>query len=217
MKEVKLNELIKSRIVSIPVYVLRILKEFNLTSDEMLLLLFLYNENGEVFNPNLIADGLNMDLLSVMKIISSLSDKGIVNVTTKTNEAKRKEEIIDLAMLFEKITIEIMEEMNTKEDEDTNIYDILTEEFGKKLTPMECEMVESWKKNNYSNELIIEAVREAILNGVSSLRYIDKILYEWDKKGYKKKEDIKKINSKEDKKEKIEIFNCDWLDSDEEI
>ena len=74
-----------------------------------------------------------------------------------------------------------------------------------------------WKKNNYPDELIKEAIREATLNGVSSLRYIDKILYEWNKKGYKKKEDLKKNTKKEDTKEKIEIFDCDWLDSDEEI
>ncbi len=81
---------------------------------------------------------------------------------------------------------------------------------------MECEMISSWKKNNYTDELIKEAVREATLNGVSSLRYIDKILYEWSKKGYKNKEDLKK-NKKEEKKEEIEIYNCDWLDSDEEL
>ena len=75
-------------------------------------------------------------------------------------------------------------------------------------------MVSSWKKNGYPDELIKEAVREATLNGVTSLRYIDKILYEWNKKGYQKKEDIKR---KEEKKEKVEIYNCDWLDSDEEL
>ncbi len=214
MNQVKLNELIKSKVINIPLYVLRIFKEFNLNVEEIILLLYLYNQDGEVFNPNKIALGLNMDLLKVMKVVSSLSDKGLVNVTTKTNEAKVKEEIIDLTDLYEKISIKLMGEMNKEDEKEINIYDIFSEEFGRKLTPMECEMITSWKKNNYSDELIKEAVREATLNGVSSLRYIDKILYEWNKKGYKKKEDIKKTK---DNKEKIEIFDCDWLDSDEEI
>ena len=214
MNQVKLNELIKSKMINVPVYVLKIFKEFNLTIDEIILLLFLYDKDGVVFNPNLIAEELNMELLDVMKIISSLSDKGLVNIVTKTNEAKVKEEIIDLSLLFEKITIKMMEAMNNKDHNDINIYDIINEEFGRKLTPMECEMITSWKKNNYSDELIKEAVREATLNGVSSLRYIDKILFEWNKKGYKKKEDIKNTSKKQ---EKVEIFDCDWLDSDEEI
>ena len=214
MNQVKLNELIKSKMINIPLYVLRIIKEFNLTSDEIILLLFLYNSDGEVFNPKFIGDSLNISLTNVMKIVSSLSDKGIVNVISKTNEAKVKEEIIDLSDLFNKITVKLVEEMNKTKDNDINIYDILNEEFGRKLTPMECEMINTWINNNYPLELIKEAIREATLNGVSSLRYIDKILYEWNKKGYKKKEDIKK-NTKS--KEKIEIFDCDWLDTDEEI
>ena len=216
MNQVKLNELIKSKVINIPIYVLRILKEFNLTIDEMILLLFLYDKDGEVFNPNLIADNLNMDLLSVMKIISSLSNKKLVNVITKKNENKIKEEVIDLSLFFEKITIKMMEEMNNNKEEDINIYEIISSEFGKKLTPMECEMIETWQKNGYSKELIVEAVREATLNGVSSLRYIDKILFEWNKKGFKNKEDVKKKNKKEDEK-KVEIYKCDWLDSDEEL
>ena len=215
MNQVKLNELIKSKMINIPIYVLRIFKEFNLTIDEMLLLLFLYDKDGEVFNPTLIAENLNMELLSVMKTVSILSDKGLVNVVTKKNEAKVKEEIIDLSLVYEKITMKLVNEINNQED-DTNIYEVIANEFGRKLTPMECEMIDSWKKNKYPLELIIEAVREATLNGVSSLRYIDKILYEWNKKGYKNKDDLKN-NKKENKKEKIEIYNCDWLDSDEEL
>ena len=214
MNQVKLNELIKSEMINIPIYVLKIIKEFNLTVDEMVLLLYLYNKDGEVFNPKLISDNLNMKLMDVMKIVSSLSDKGLVNVVSKTNEAKVKEEIIDLEGLYGKVTIKLVDEMNKDKEEEINIYNILNEEFGRKLTPMECEMVSSWKKNGYPDELIKEAVREATLNGVSSLRYIDKILYEWNKKGYKKKEDIKRVNKVVEKKE---IYNCDWLDSDEEI
>lgn len=214
MNQVKLNELIKSKIINIPLYVLRIFKEFNLNIDEMLLLLFLYNQDGEIFNPKLIADSLGMDLMKVMEVVSSLSDKGLINVVTKTNETKLKEEVLDLSLLFDKITLKMMDKMNKKEEAEVNIFDVIASEFDRKLTPMECEMITAWKENNYSNELIIEAIREATLNGVSSLRYIDKILYEWNKKGYKKREDIKKNPKKE---ENVEIYNCDWLDSDEEI
>ena len=214
MNQLRLNELIKSKMVNIPVYVLGILKDFDLNVDEIILLLFLYNQDGEVFDPSLIADSLNMELIVVMKVVSSLSNKGLVNIKSKTNGAKVKEEVIDLEGLFEKITLKMMEKMNNNKDSNINIYDILEEEFGRKPTPMECDMITSWKKNDYSDELIKEAIREATLNGVSSLRYIDKILYEWNKKGYKKKEDIKK---NEKKNEKIEIFDCDWLDSDEEL
>ena len=61
--------------------------------------------------------------------------------------------------------------------------------------------------------MIKEALKEASLNGVSNLRYIDKILFDWMKKGIRKKEDIKK----EEKAVEMEIFNCNWLDDEDEI
>ncbi len=217
MNQVKLNELVKSKTITIPLYVLRMYKEFNLSVDEIVLLFFLYDKDGETFDPILISTSLNIDLRNVMDGMSKLVKKGLLNVETKTNDAGIKEEVLDLSPLFNKITLKIIEELNKEEDNNINVYSILEEEFNRKLTPMECEMVDDWKKNNYSNELIKEAVREATLNGVNSLRYIDKILYEWNRKGYKKKDDIKRNYPKEETNEKIEIYNCDWLDSNEEI
>ena len=214
MNQVKLTELIRSKTISIPLYVLRMYKDFNLSVDEMILLLFLYDKDKEVFNPKLIAESLNFDLIHVMESVSKIVDKGLINVVTIENELGIKEEVFDLTPLFNKITLKIIDELNTKEKDEINVYSILEEEFGRKLTPLECEMVDDWNKNNYSSDLIREAVKEAVLNGVNSLRYIDKILYEWNKKGYKKCEDIKKIPKK---KEQVEIYNCDWLDADEEI
>ena len=217
MNQVKLNELIKSKIISIPLYVLKMYKEFNLTTDEIVLLFFLYDKDGEVFDPNFIATSLGLDLLNVMDIISKIAKKGLINVATKINDAGIKEEVFDLSPLFNKITMKVIDDLNKEEEKNINVYSIIEEEFNRRLTPMECEMVDDWKKNDYSSELIKEAVREATLNGVNSLRYIDKILYEWNRKGYKKKEDIKRNYSKEEPSEKIEIFTGDWLDSDEEI
>ena len=183
----------------------------------MILLLFLYDKDGLVFDPEYISNDLNLDIVKVMDGISKLVKKSLLSIKTKTNELGVKEEVIDLTPLFNKITLKLMEEFNKENDKDINVYSILEEEFDRKLTPMECEMVDDWKKNDYSNEIIKEAVREATLNGVTSLRYIDKILYEWNKKGFKNKEDVKNKNKKEETKEKVEIYNCDWLDSDEEL
>ena len=64
-------------------------------------------------------------------------------------------------------------------------------------------------ESDISEELIKEALKEAILSGVHNLRYIDKILMEWTKKGYKDASDIKRKPEKEDKIE--EIYDYDWL------
>ena len=65
-----------------------------------------------------------------------------------------------------------------------------------------------------NRELILSALKEAVFNGVNNLRYVDKILYEWNKKGIKKVDEIKVSNKKiEDDKEDIS-YEYDWLNED---
>ena len=70
-----------------------------------------------------------------------------------------------------------------------------------------------------SEELIIEALKEATYNGVSNLRYIDKILYEWGKKGFKNKKDVenhlKRKNESENKEDKTLLFEYNWLEDED--
>ena len=80
---------------------------------------------------------------------------------------------------------------------------------------MEYEIITGWIDSGYTEELIILALKEATYNGVSNLRYIDKIIYEWGKKGIKTKEDVEK-NKKQFKSnsEKKEMFDYNWLDEE---
>ena len=66
--------------------------------------------------------------------------------------------------------------------------------------------------------LIIEALKEAIYNNVTSLRYIETILYDWKKKGIKTKEDINKERTryKKSKKEVPEVFDYNWVSGNNE-
>ena len=55
---------------------------------------------------------------------------------------------------------------------------------------MRLKLLKLGYENNISEDLIKEAVKEAVLNGVSNLKYIDKILYEWGKTGIKTVRDV---------------------------
>ena len=220
MKGSKLVDIIKDGNLVIPIYLLKNYKDWKLELNEFVYLMYLYNQgNHFTFDPNLFSVSLNIDLAEIMELTNQLTNKGFITVEVLKNEKGFMEEIVVLDSFFQKVKIYMMDEMNkdnSKEIENSSIYEIIEKEFARTLSSIEYEIIKTWLESGYSEELIKEALREAVLNGVSNLKYIDKILYEWNKKGYKKKEDIKKIN-KDDKKEKIEIFNCDWLDSDEEI
>lgn len=214
MNKVKLNNLIKEGNIVIPLYILKLYKKFNLTLDEFIILMYLYNKDGMVFDPERISIDMGLDIMEVMGYVSVLTDKGIINLDVSKNEKGILEEKINLEKFFEKISLSLINEFSEKEIEhNPNIYKQIEIEFNRKLTPLECEVVKEWQDNNYSDELIKEALKEASINGVSNLRYIDKILFEWDKQGIKVPEDIKR---NKETIEQVEIYNCNWLDDDDE-
>jgi len=214
MNKVKLNNLIKEGNIVIPLYIFKLYKKFNLTLDEFIILMYLYNKDGFIFDPLKISEDLGIDIMEVMGYVSVLTDKGIISLDVLKNEKGMLEEKINLSNFFEKISLSLINEFNDDEVvSDNNIYKTIEIEFNRKLTPLECEVIKEWQDNNYTDELIKEALKEASINGVSNLRYIDKILFEWDKQGIKVPSDIKK--SKEIMND-VEIYNCNWLDDDDE-
>ena len=89
-------------------------------------------------------------------------------------------------------------------------------ELGRNISPMEYEIINAWLEKGFSEELVEGALKEAVYNGVSSLRYIDKILYEWQKKGYKKMTEVEEgiTNRRKEKESSLELFDYNWLEDE---
>ena len=68
----------------------------------------------------------------------------------------------------------------------------------------------------FSEELIEGALKEAVYNGATNMRYIDTVLHSWKKKGYKTMEDVENNLVKEEKNLENTIFEFDWLNDNEE-
>ena len=72
-----------------------------------------------------------------------------------------------------------------------------------------------------SENIIKEVLKEAVFSGVSNLRYMDTILYEWSKNGIKTVEDVEKNRKKKNaQKEKeadidLDIVEWSWFDDEE--
>lgn len=66
-----------------------------------------------------------------------------------------------------------------------SIYEIVEENFGRPLGPMEYEEINSWTDNGINKDLIKYAIKKAVLKGVSNIAYISKTLYEYQKNNIK--------------------------------
>lgn len=205
----KVEKLIEKKDYIVPSLLILNYKKINLTAEELVFIIYVIN-NGEDFNPKKISQDLDLNLDKIMDLINNLTNKGLINLEIKKINNVRSE-YFNIEKIYKKLAFLLVDE---EEKKDNNIFDIFEKEFGRTLSPMEYEIINTWL-DNFKENTIILALKEATYNGVSNLRYIDKILYEWQKKGIKTEEDI--INNKKNfvsKKENKEIFDYDWLNDE---
>ena len=218
MKSDKLINILKEKNLVIPLYLYKSLDKFNIDIESFIILMYFYNSGTNVlFNPETISNDLGIDLLKLMEYITKLTDSKLLTLEVKKNDKGVMEEYINLDMFYEKLMLILMDENNNNED-NGNIFEKIEREFARPLSPIEYELVKAWLENNISQEIIEEALKETTLNGVSNLRYMDKIIYEWGKKGFKTKEDIENnriAHKKAQEKEKVEVFEYNWLDDED--
>lgn len=179
--------------------VVKTIKNLDITLKEFLLLLYFINIKA-LLDLNDIKKVLGFNEEEILNTYTSLITKGLIEVKV-FKESGVVSEVISLDMFYDKLV------MNTKnEKNNTDIYSKFESEFGRSLSPIEYETINRWLENGVSEEIITSALKEAVINGASNLRYIDKIIYEWTKKGVKPKEEDYTF-----------IDDFDWLnDGDEE-
>lgn len=212
MKEKVIN-LIKNSNLSVPKLLIENYKQLKLTEKELIILIYIINEKDITFNPKKISKDLNENLEEIMNIYESLITKDILKIdNTKVNGMRLEQ------MNFDRLYVKLSHLIINEEEpvKEVTIYDTFEEKFGRTLSPMEYAIIGGWLDSDYSEEMIVLALDEAIYNGVYKLNYIDKILFEWNKKGIKNKEDKLKNDTefKNKKEEKKELMDYNWLEDE---
>ena len=223
MKEQVLKILSSKKLV-INEFIIRIAKEKELNLNEFLVLVYFDNSFDNKFDVELIVKTLGIDTAEVMESFNTLMIKGLVSLESVKDLENRNTEEVNLDGLYKLITEEAIVEEKDKEKED--IFKVFESELGRTISSMELEMINGWLTTGTSEEIILGALREAVYNGVTSFRYIDKIIYEWEKKGFKtgsktmddvnkymKSRREEKSKDKEASKKASDVLDYDWIDS----
>ena len=198
------------KLVAETIFIKEALK-LNLSLNEFLLLLYFDNSYDSIFDIALLSKTLNMSEEQILQAYGSLMAKKLIKVVAIKDGYGKVIEKVSLDNFYN----EIKTEYKTKEEEikKEDIYTIFEKEFGRTLSSMDYEIINAWVDNGFSEELVIAALKEAVYNGVPNLRYIDKVLYEWNRKGIKKPTDIKKQleSIPEAPVYEASIMDFDWL------
>mgnify|MGYP004451578105 CR=1 FL=1 len=212
-----LEGLIKEKDYNLKKLLFKIVKDFDLNVNEFMLLIYFMNQDCPILDVNDIHNVTFMEPKIILQSFKALSIKGLIS--TKVTPVKDKiSETIDLTNVYRAMVSDINYDIKKKSEK--NIFEVFEKEFGRTLSPMEYEIINGWLSNQLSEELILGALKEATYNGVSSLRYIDRILLEWSKKGFKNMNDVnnfleKKDNQNKARNEEKVLFDYNWLEDDE--
>lgn len=186
-----------------------------LSLEEFLMLTYFDNDFNNYLNMDELSKNLGIPSDKAYEVFTNLLSKKLIDIKTEKDIEGRMIEKVSLDNFYEMIVEE--EKTEEKKEIKTDIYAKFEQEFARPITSTEYEIINAWLEHNYSEELIVGALKEAVYNGVRNFRYIDKILYEWNKKGFKTMNDVNNHLEHRNtvKKEDSELFDYNWLDDEE--
>lgn len=220
MKE-SLKKVLRSKKFVVSDFLIKIAYEKKLSLNEFLVLIYLENNFSDNFEIELISSSLGISVNDAMEAFNSLTLKGLVSLDSVKGADRRFNEVVNLNNVYDYALEELDNE--TKKEQKEDIFKVFERELGRTISSMELELINGWLVSGTSEEMILGALREAVYNGVSNFRYIDKIIYEWEKKGFKTMEDVNnhlknryqgkdKTQMKVNLKKEQDILDYDWLD-----
>lgn len=217
MNEVVINTL-KAQPIIIPKVLFQNYKKLNITEEELIILICIINQGDKMlYNPAYFTEEIGLDKYKAMQLLNDLAEKGIIEVKVENNKSGKKEEYIYLDFLYNKIFNLLIDlQLGSNKTINSDIFTTFETELGRTISPMEVQIIKDWLHDGITEELIKEALKEAIINNVRNLKYVDRILFNWRSKGFKTKADVlkdKKAFRKAPKKVEP-IYDYNWLEDE---
>lgn len=220
MKE-QLYRLLTSKKLIISDYLIRVAINKNLSLNEFLVLAYYDNSFDKIFEIELLASSLGLPLNEAMNAFNAVMVKGLVSLESIKDIESRYNEVVNLDGFYSMVLDDNYKEVQKNVESD--VFRSFESELGRTMSPMELEKINDWLDRGISEELILGALKEAIYNGVTHFRYIDKIIDTWAKKGFKTMDEVNSYlknrrdeynREKEISKKEQEISDYDWLDEE---
>lgn len=207
-------EFLTERRFTLSSHLIEVALKNNLSLIEFLLLMYFEDTTDKTFDVKKTCEVLNITEQDTLKAFNQLLTLNLIEIESSKDKSNKHCEEISLVPIYRTMFENLEQKKQTKKKE--TIFDMFQKELGRNISPMEYEIINAWLEKGFSEELVEGALKEAVYNGVSSLRYIDKILYEWQKKGYKKMTEVEEgiTNRRKEKESSLELFDYNWLEDE---
>lgn len=182
----------------------------------------LINDGNPFITKDLLSLKMSLDVKEIDKVLALLLTRGFIeyktvnnNTVTTLNPLKEK--------LYREFQISLTKEeslRNSKQvnDELENIYGNFQKLLGRSLSPVEISKIREWVSYGYSDDRIINALKEALNKGKKTLRSVDKILLSWAQRDDIEIEGHTPINEEWNKnlEETIRIAKTPWVNKNDD-
>ncbi|MDQ1145287.1 DNA replication protein [Bacillus sp. SORGH_AS 510] len=167
-------------------------RNLNLSETELVLLLNIltFLEKGNEFpTPEELSSRMTITIAECNEMLRRLIQRGFIEIIDSISTDGIRFEKYSVNPLWEKLVDQFllnktMVNKVEKKAEETDLYTCFEKEFGRPLSPFECESLGMWMDDDHHDPVIIKAaLREAVMSGKLNFRYIDRILFEWKKNG----------------------------------
>jgi len=160
-------------------------KKMGITDTE-LSMIFVIDHLLDLGNKMITADILSlkmpMPVDEIDKCLASLLKKKIIDYVTKNKKMVTTLDPLKKRLLKD-LQISMNEDAKNKDNvEFEKIYESFEKLLVRQLSPVEKSKINEWISYGYKEEMIIDALKEAINKNKKTLRSIDKILLEWGKR-----------------------------------
>ncbi|MCA9766288.1 MAG: DnaD domain-containing protein [Carnobacterium sp.] len=212
------NQLLKEWLVAgnttISNILLKKYRDIGLTNEQLVLLVQLksFIDSG-IFFPDTeeIAKRMGISSADVFQGIHDLIQKKVLTIETEKNAEGKTNDQYSLALLWDKLALLLVQTQKKginkeKELNEKELFQRFESEFGRALSPIEIQTIGMWlDDDHYSAELIEMALREAVLSQVYNLKYVDRILLNWERKNIRSKAQVEKETQSRRQTNKPEI------------
>ena len=186
--------------ITIPSVLLMEYRNMNLSEQELVLLLQVvhFAEKGNEFpTPAELAERMSSSSMECSDMLRTLIQRGFIEIIDGQSPEGIRYEKYSLDPLWERLIDRFLlsrkqNKAQARQTEETDLYTCFEKEFGRPLSPFECETLAMWMDDDHHDPVIIKsALREAVISGKLNFRYIDRILFEWKRNGIKTIEQAK--------------------------
>ncbi|MCL6571627.1 MAG: DnaD domain-containing protein [Bacillus sp. (in: Bacteria)] len=186
--------------ITVPSLLFSEYRNLNLNEYELVLILNIvtFLEKGHEFpTPDELSDRMTISISECNEMLRRMIQKGYIEIKDKYSDEGIRFEKYSVDPLWDRLVDQFLKNNRKSEEisnktEETDLYTCFEKEFGRPLSPFECESLAMWMDDDHHDPVIIKAaLREAVMSGKMNFRYIDRILFEWKKNGIKTIEQAK--------------------------